>query len=83
MPITFNVQQEGPYSLSLHPAVALVSDAQRTGGSDGTDQAVAVGQANEENLDIYSYRNSSTKLRFDFVPEVRDSQGRIKWAPDD
>ena len=83
MPIESSALVSGKESLSLELVAGFESVALRTGGGVQTPLPVSAHIASDERVDAYEYRNMEVAARVSFLPEVRDSVGRLKWAPDD
>jgi len=83
MPIESSALVSGKESLSLELVAGFESVALRTGGGVQTPLTVSAHIVSDERVDAYEYRNMEVAARVSFLPQVRDSVGRLKWAPDD
>ena len=83
MPIKSSALVSGKEALSLELKAKYESIALRTGGGVQTPLTVSAHIASDELMDTYEYRNMEVAARVTFLPQVRDSDGRLKWAPDD
>ena len=83
MPINSSALVSGRESLSLEVVAGFENVAIRTGGGVQTPLTVSAHIASNEQEDAYEYRNMEVAARVSFLPQVRDSVGRLKWAPDD
>ena len=73
----------GREHLALVLAPGLTASAQRTGGNVRMETGVSASMASDEAGDAYKYRNLGVHTQLGLVPEVRDRDGRLKWATDD
>jgi hypothetical protein len=73
----------GREHLAIGVVAGLAASAQRTGGNVKMETGVSASMASDEAGDAYKYRNLGVHTQLDLVPEVRDSDGRLKWATDD
>jgi hypothetical protein len=47
------------------------------------ETGVSASMASDEAGEAYKYRNLGVHTQLGLVPEVRDRDGRLKWATDD
>ena len=73
----------GREHLTMGVEVGLSSAVQRTGGPVEMEMDVSAIMVSDVVEEGYRYRNLGVHTQLGLVPEVRDSDGRLKWAVDE
>ena len=83
MPFTTSAKIIGKEGTELAAKGHMTTDVTRTGGRVGTPFVARGTMQTKTQMDAYRYQNFEAKGRMSTCVEVRDSEGRIKWAEDE
>jgi hypothetical protein len=82
MPIQSSALVGGKESLLVAAHAGLSIDVETTGGGVSVSLPLSPSITSEEAIEAYEYRNLEIDAEVSFDAEVRDANGRLKWAID-